>query len=290
MMTRAGGVPGSTSLVYATPASRAIASARSRIPAARAGPIAGPRWAPPDRNEVTARKVRCPCVPVRAAACSTALKPPSLPSMAQRMFAKVGDAIAGAARSWVCMLSVNSASRADWLSEYPTSTHSPPAWRPAEALHGGAHAPPLPMRASAGGSRRHVNLSVAHRQREAAVEEREQFLPDELATPSAQRAHVRLAFTLAPRDDHRLQVGSRSDQLVSDAGVASARAHERLGERDKRRVLGARGRCPLAARLRLRGARAPALDGGEKLLGVAADGAGTGAPNLLQLSPRARAP
>ena len=106
-MTRAGGLLGSTSLAYGSPASRAIPSARLRIPDARAGPIAGARWAPPDRNEVTARKVRRPCVPARAAACSTALKPPSLPSMAQRMSAKLGAGLAGAARPSVCMLSVS---------------------------------------------------------------------------------------------------------------------------------------------------------------------------------------
>src|SRR2546421_11749231 len=60
---------------------------------------------------------------------------------------------------------------------------------------------------SAAGAFGDPQLAPHDRQRYAPVEQLQQLLPDELAPPPAQRAHVRL-LTAAHRRDDRLQVGA----------------------------------------------------------------------------------
>ena len=116
--------------------------------------------------------------------------------------------------------------------------------------------------------RRYPQHPVAHRQRQAAVEQLEQLLAGQLAPPAAQRAHVGLCpRLLAPgRLAHdRLQVRARGQQLVGEACLARARAQERLAERDQRRVVGlGRGGRVLVGR-RLGRALRPARDRRQQL-------------------------
>ena len=78
----------------------------------------------------------------------------------------------------------------------------------------------------------------ADAERPAAGQQLEQLLADELAAPALQRAHLRLGLAAAGGDDDRREVRAGRDQLVGQAGLLRPRAHERLGERDRRAVDG----------------------------------------------------
>ena len=91
--------------------------------------------------------------------------------------------------------------------------------------------------------------ALADAERAPAGQQLEQLRADELAAPALQRAHVRLGLAAAGGDDDRREVRARGDQLVGQPGLLRARAHERLGERDRRAVDGlgrASGRPPRA--------------------------------------------
>ena len=100
---------------------------------------------------------------------------------------------------------------------------------------------------------------VADRERRLAGSSSSSSSPTSSRAPAAQRAHVGLGPPAARSGHDRLQLGARGQQLVGEPGLARARAHERLGERDQRRVVGLRRRRPRGRwRRRPAGARRPA--------------------------------
>ena len=103
-----------------------------------------------------------------------------------------------------------------------------------------------------------------------AGQQLEQLGADQLAAPAAQRADVGLGLGTAGGDDDRREVGARGDQLVGQPGLLRPRAHQRLGQRDRRAVDGV-GREPLALLEADRLGGAAALDRGEDVAGAAAD-------------------
>src|SRR5215218_9795188 len=128
------------------------------------------------------------------------------------------------------------------------------------------------------------DLDAARRDAEAAIagEQLEQLLADELAAPAAQRADVGLGPATPGGDDDRREIGPRRDQLVGQAGCLGTRAHERLGERDRRAVHRV-GREPLALVEPDRLGGAAAFQRGEDVLRTTPDHVRAGAADLGEL-------
>ena len=91
--------------------------------------------------------------------------------------------------------------------------------------------------------------SRSDRQRRPPVEHAAQIVADQLGSPAAQGAHLGLGLATANGADDLFEFRARRDQLIGQAGLQRARAQQRLGERDQRRIarLGT-GRAPRRAR------------------------------------------
>ena len=96
-----------------------------------------------------------------------------------------------------------------------------------------------------------------------------------------ERAHVGLGLAAPGRRDDQLELGARRDQLVGEPGLERARAQQRLGQRDQRRVAGIGAPARLVARDRRRLAGRPAI-ASRICVAAPADPGGMDAADLLE--------